>query len=279
MELGGILIYVGIAGSVIALAIIGYLFWRDRKAYRNRGFKIGKEVTATKRSPSAIPGNESANTDAIDSLLANLEGKVGITVGRKIHRGISAEARMSEIRSRLKNIDDNLRPGRDLPKPVPAESTAPLTQLPDIDPGPVDLRPVDLSPRPFSQSFAEAYNQARIDREARNSFWTRFQTTQLGNRNATEQRMGRAAESDFRTASPGDFLAIADDSNYFLVVPNFGTVIDETSVKYGGVGDAFKVDMSPGTSYQNFQLLEPAKFRKNGDHWSIVSPGRIDVVG
>lgn len=267
------------AGGLLFFALIVYLVWELR---RGRNLRLVKSQHSVDRrstiSSSTDPFGsvDSKPLEEVDLLLSNLEKKIGIVVGKSIFHGLSAESRISQIRNRLKRINSALP---DTGRATVSESTAEIREelpyLPDLQPEPEQYS--------FYKSFAgnlvESYNLARSDRSARNSFWSEFQAEQIGNRNATEQRMGRASSSDFRTSSPGDFLAVPDkDLAGYLVVPNFATVVDETSVRYGGIGEAFDIQIMPGSSFQNFRLLEPARFSKNGDSWVLTSPGRIDLM-
>jgi hypothetical protein len=130
--------------------------------------------------------------------------------------------------------------------------------------------------RTFREEFVESYNRAREDREARNTFWNKYQAIQIGNRNASEQRMGRTTVTDFRTSDVGDFIGILNSgAETYLVVPNFSLFIDDTSFRYGGVEAAFECDFLPGSSYQRFQVIAPAEFTLNDDKWSLRTEGRL----
>jgi len=133
--------------------------------------------------------------------------------------------------------------------------------------------------RSFAEEFVEIYNKARENKEVRDAFWNKFNSIQIGNRNASEQRMGRTTETDFRKTDVGDFLAVKNDGpGTYLVVPHFTLVIDDTSFRFGGVDAAFECDFSPGESHQQFKVIKTAEFVNDGDTWTRRSRGRLQFI-
>ncbi|MBK8464910.1 MAG: hypothetical protein IPL32_03685 [Chloracidobacterium sp.] len=130
----------------------------------------------------------------------------------------------------------------------------------------------------FAEEFVEMYNRARENKEERNLFWGKFHVIQIGNRNASDQRLGRTTEADFRRTDVGDFLAVQNaEAGTYLVVPHFTLVIDDTSYRYGGVAAAFECDFTPGASHQQFQVFTPAEFANVGDTWIPKNPGKLSL--
>jgi hypothetical protein len=137
-----------------------------------------------------------------------------------------------------------------------------------------------VAPRTIAEEFTEMYNTARENRDVRNGFWQKFQTFQMGNRNASDQRMGRTNEPDFRTSdSTGDFIAVEDSQRaMYLVAPNFTVSVDDTSIRFGGLGVAYKCEFMPGSSYHSFNIVEPATFSRDGDKWTLITRGKLQLL-
>lgn len=179
--------------------------------------------------------------------------------------GFSLKDKLNGLLSRLKAVSAAL----------PQTLAGDLRSESGFDVAPAPFAPATI--RTFSEEFTDMYNTARDHRDARNEFWGKFKLSQLGNRNTSDQRMGRTNETDFRTSeSVGDFIAAeSPDTGYYLVVPSFNVTIDDTSFRFGGIEAAFSCDFTLGSTYQNFKVNTPAEFSRTGDTWIVKSKGEL----
>lgn len=123
----------------------------------------------------------------------------------------------------------------------------------------------------------ELYNQAVTDRSIRPQFWAKYNAITLGNKNAVEQRLGRATEPDFREASNGDFIAIKRDQGVYFVLPQFDLTLTPQKYTEGGVKSIFDCpNYDSKSSYSNIKVRRPAILeRRGGECWKILKAGEL----
>lgn len=122
------------------------------------------------------------------------------------------------------------------------------------------------------------YNAASENRSKRNAFREKYEMIRFGNDKADEQRLGEASEPEFRELDNGNFLGITDSSGGFFVLPRFDTTLDSVAFNEGGIGFAFDcANYDPNKVYTDLRVEIPAKFRRNGQVWSLVEKGKLDL--
>jgi len=139
----------------------------------------------------------------------------------------------------------------------------------------------DLGREGPSESLLDVYNQAVSDTFARESVRERFRPLRIGTINAVERRQNPTAiiKPDFRETTNGDFFAFslhAPDS--YAVVPRLGLTIRAVIYHAGALGEMFGgPPYDPSQSYSQYRVREPALFRKAGEEWFLVKPGKLDM--
>lgn len=267
----------GLGGILVGGAASWLLSLRNRggaKPFSSHKINSGDGQNVNK-TPTFRPisSTESQLVAQIEQALAKVERHLAVASAPL--RAFSLEEKLRSALHRLTLI-------------AQAAETA-VNRRPQIDVGPRDDSEVlgdtrailETTPtRTFLEDFRDLYNTAHDDRGARNEFWGKFSVLQLGNRNTTDQRMGRVHEPDFRTTeSLGDFIAVQDaDGDDYLVVPSFTIAVDDTSFRFGGLEAAFSCDFQSGATYQSFKVVQPARFARDADRWLIRSKGELQLL-
>jgi hypothetical protein len=268
----------GIAGLIVGGLLVWTFGWK--KASRPTRSTVRTTQTGATQSTRAIDFAESQLLGQIVSELGKIEANLSITAAARPNPP-ALKDKLSSFLERLDSIRSSTQKLRVDPaepaavvanfESTPEASASSLRELPEW----TFIAPP--KPRTFAEEFTDMYNSARDDRDTRNEFWRKYQLAQLGNRNTTDQRMGRASGPDFRTSeSLGDFIAVRDlDGENYLVVPSFTVSVDDTSFRFGGIEAAFSCDFAPGSTYQSFAVNTPARFNRDGDNWVVVSRGEL----
>lgn len=259
--------------SLVGILIGGVVGWmlRSKIGRGGIGSHMTKGVPALPKQSSPIRPINSSESQVVAEInleLEKIEEDLALFPARL--NAFSLQEKLSSILRRLTLIRHSTR-GFAAPKPPTRIASIAAPEPPILEP---------MVPRTFSQDFADMYNAARDDREVRNEFWAKFQFDQLGNRNTTDQRLGRTNAHDFRTSeSMGDFIAVKNPENgIYLVVPSFTIAVDDTSFRFGGLEAAFSCDFSPGSTYQKFKVIGPAEFSRDGERWFVKSKGELLLV-
>lgn len=126
----------------------------------------------------------------------------------------------------------------------------------------------------------ELYNCAVTDTAAREQFREQYQPLRLGTVNAVERRQNPTIEAEYRGTSDGDFFAFAiPGKNEYAVVPRLGLTIEAVSYNAGALGEVFSKTQGhdPKLFYSRYRVVEPARFKRDGERWELLSPGELDL--
>ncbi len=266
------ILQVSIAIAALLLGgIAGWLMYAKLARKNNLGKTYVSQGTYGE-SPRRAPSYE--DTILVENISSELD-KIEANLSIQRNFGPNRPAHVEKLRStllRLQTIAHTIRNKETTAPSLGREAVMELSRDPDVIPTPAE-------PPSFEQEFTEMYNSARDDKQMRDAFWSKYQLAQLGNRNTTDQRMGRASSHDFRTAdSLGDFIAVEDSfAGAYLVVPSFTMSVDDTSFRFGGLDAAFACNFEAGVTYPNFTVLVPAKFSRNIESWDVATRGQLEL--
>ena len=126
----------------------------------------------------------------------------------------------------------------------------------------------------------ELYNHAVTDNFAREEFRERYQPIRLGTVNAVERRQNPTAviSPEFRETTDGDFFAFPSGATTYRVVPRLGLTVGAVSYNAGALGEMFgNPCYDAAQSYSHYQVQQAAIFKRDGEKWELIEPGRLDL--
>jgi len=140
-----------------------------------------------------------------------------------------------------------------------------------------DVQSVDMM---SVRDVVELYNLAVTDNAARERFREQVEPFRIGTVNAVERRQNPTIEAEFRETTDGDLFAFSiSQDNGYAVVPRLGLTIEAVGYSAGALGEVFKktLDHDPQRYYSRYQVRRPAIFKRDGDRWELVEPGKLDL--
>jgi len=245
-----------VAGLIVCVAALGILLYLGRQRTANAAIDWSpvraeiagvtyRQAAIENASRSAVAGAAEANAK-----VARLEQQIEATQPR---RGSSD-------------------PGRKTPPAVPIEQRVASAA------GGATLEPkYEPAPEVIGDPVVAAYNTAL--RSGRQNEFFQFESAYAGEcftlENARERAQNRDLSPIFRTSETGPYYAVTDNKGGYSVYPRLGRF------PWGLRRDAamdFVFRFPDLPQEPELGVAVPAKFRRNGDEWTMVTPGELEAL-
>jgi hypothetical protein len=132
----------------------------------------------------------------------------------------------------------------------------------------------------IASEIIELYNEAVTDALARERFREMCKPIRVGTVNAVERRQNPTLKAEYKETTDGDFFAFAiPGKNEYAVVPRLGLTIEAVSYNAGALGEVFSKTQGhdPKRFYTHYRVRHPATFKRDGEHWELLSSGELDL--
>lgn len=160
------------------------------------------------------------------------------------------------------------------------ESITATVQIPVGDSNPIIPSVPDNESSPIER-FVELYNSGTRAESVRDDFYETYNPKRFANVDFSARAFGIETPPRYDLSDDGDFLAvlISGKPNDYWVVPRFAISLNSDLYIFGSMGEVFEcLGYEPGKSYTALFLKKPAYFRKDGNGWTLVEQGTINVA-